>query len=73
MYPPGMYNAPVDTVCHHLRPLQVYMTVCFEKHNVTVVAADAMPITPQTFSQCVDVNAGQRCARLATCSGIDLL
>jgi hypothetical protein len=49
------------------------MTVCFEKHNVTVVAADAMPITPQTFSQCVDVNAGQRCARLATCSGIDLL
>jgi FtsP/CotA-like multicopper oxidase with cupredoxin domain len=38
----------------------VYMTVCFEKHNVTVVALDAAPVEPKTFSECVDVNTGQR-------------
>lgn len=38
----------------------VYLTVCFEGHNVTVVAADARPVTPVTFFECVDVNSGQR-------------
>eukprot|EP00879_Flechtneria_rotunda_P031612 GHRR01034549.1.p1 GENE.GHRR01034549.1~~GHRR01034549.1.p1 ORF type:complete len:321 (+),score=110.97 GHRR01034549.1:649-1611(+) len=38
----------------------VYMTVCFEKHNVTVVALDAAPVEPKTFNECVDVNTGQR-------------
>lgn len=38
----------------------VYLTICFGGHNVTVVAADSMPIQPQTFYQCVDVNSGQR-------------
>lgn len=38
----------------------VYMTVCIEKHNVTVVALDAAPVAPKTFYECVDVNAGQR-------------
>ncbi|KAF8065871.1 L-ascorbate oxidase [Scenedesmus sp. PABB004] len=38
----------------------LYMTVCFEKHDVTVVALDAAPVAPKTFSQCVDVNTGQR-------------
>ena len=37
----------------------VYMTVCFEGHNVSVVAADAVPIDPFP-SSCVDINAGQR-------------
>lgn len=37
----------------------VYMTVCFEGHNVTVIAADAVPIQPFTAS-CLDINAGQR-------------
>jgi L-ascorbate oxidase len=38
----------------------VYMTVCFEKHTVTVVALDAAPVTPRDFKECVDVNTGQR-------------
>jgi L-ascorbate oxidase len=38
----------------------VYMTVCFEKHSATVVAMDAAPVEPKTFSECVDVNTGQR-------------
>lgn len=39
---------------------KVYMTVCFEKHNVQVVALDAAPVAPKTFYQCVDINSGQR-------------
>lgn len=39
---------------------QVYTTVCFMGHNVTIVAADARPIVPVTLSECVDVNSGQR-------------
>lgn len=38
----------------------VYMTVCFEKHTVTVIALDAAPVEPKSFSECVDVNTGQR-------------
>eukprot|EP00878_Enallax_costatus_P033800 GHUV01037365.1.p1 GENE.GHUV01037365.1~~GHUV01037365.1.p1 ORF type:complete len:432 (+),score=88.08 GHUV01037365.1:181-1476(+) len=38
----------------------VYMTVCFEKHDVTVVALDAAPVEPKTYRECVDVNTGQR-------------
>jgi hypothetical protein len=38
----------------------VYLTVCFERHHVTVVALDAAPVTPKTFYECVDVNTGQR-------------
>jgi L-ascorbate oxidase len=38
----------------------VYTTVCFEKHDVTVVALDAAPVEPKTFKECVDVNTGQR-------------
>ena len=37
-----------------------YQTVCFEGHNVTVVAADATPTQPVSFGPCVDVNVGQR-------------
>lgn len=39
----------------------VYLTVCFEGHNVTLVAADASPIDPISFGPCVDLNSGQRC------------
>jgi len=39
----------------------VYMTVCFEKHSVTIVALDAAPVEPKSFYECVDVNTGQRC------------
>lgn len=38
----------------------VYMTVCFEKHDVTVVALDAAPVEPKTYRECVDINTGQR-------------
>lgn len=38
-----------------------YLSVCFSGHNVTVVAADAYPVSPFTAS-CVDINLGQRCA-----------
>lgn len=38
----------------------VYMTVCFEKHNITVIALDAAPVEPKSFYECVDVNTGQR-------------
>jgi len=41
----------------------VYMTVCFEKHDVTVVALDAAPVEPRTFEECVDINSGQRYVR----------
>lgn len=46
---------------------QVYMTVCFQNHTATVVAADAMPVAPQSFYECVDVNAGQRCVARQAC------
>ena len=39
----------------------MYQTVCFEEHAVTVVAADAYP-TKHVHTECVDINAGQRCA-----------
>jgi len=38
----------------------VYQTVCFEKHDVTVVAMDGNPVKPITFRECVDINMGQR-------------
>ena len=38
----------------------VYLTVCFEGHNVTLIAADASPIDPISFGSCVDINSGQR-------------
>ncbi|KAL3145498.1 hypothetical protein ABBQ32_003322 [Trebouxia sp. C0010 RCD-2024] len=38
----------------------LYQTVCFEGHNVTVIAADATPTEPISFGPCVDVNSGQR-------------
>ena len=42
----------------------VYMTVCFEGHNVTVVALDGFPVQPfvPPVPGCVDVNAAQRSA-----------
>ena len=36
-----------------------YQTVCFEGHNVTIVAADAVPVDP-LLTKCVDINIGQR-------------
>ncbi|KAG1672998.1 hypothetical protein FOA52_005928 [Chlamydomonas sp. UWO 241] len=45
----------------------VYITVCFGGHNVTVVAADVMPVTPfMAPNGCVDVNVGQRLDVLVT-------
>ena len=40
----------------------VYLTVCFEGHNVTVVALDGFPVLPfvPPVPGCVDVNAAQR-------------
>ncbi|KXZ44185.1 hypothetical protein GPECTOR_71g546 [Gonium pectorale] len=43
----------------------VYMTLCFEGHNVTLLAADAMPVAPVS-TRCVDVNSGQRLDVLLT-------
>ena len=37
----------------------VYTTVCFEGHNVTVIATDAFPVAPFVTS-CVDLNVAQR-------------
>ncbi|PSC72452.1 DNA-directed RNA polymerase III subunit RPC5 [Micractinium conductrix] len=44
-----------------------YQTICFEGHDVTLVAADAVPIEPIAAAQlnasrpgCVDINSGQR-------------
>lgn len=36
-----------------------YQTVCFEGHNVTIVAADAVPVDP-IVAKCIDINIGQR-------------
>lgn len=38
----------------------VYQIVCFEGHNVTLVAIDASPVNPLEVGECVDVNLGQR-------------
>jgi L-ascorbate oxidase len=40
----------------------VYTSVCFEGHNVTVIASDATPTDPLNMT-CVDVNSGQRWVR----------
>ena len=37
----------------------LFLSVCFDRHNVTIVAADAYPVNPQPVS-CVDINLGQR-------------
>jgi L-ascorbate oxidase len=37
-----------------------YQIVCFEGHNVTLVAIDARPVNPIEVGECVDVNLGQR-------------
>ena len=38
----------------------LHQTVCFEGHNMTILAADAIPTDPVSFGPCVDVNSGQR-------------
>lgn len=39
----------------------LYQTVCFEGHNVTIVAADAVPTAPlAAANNCIDVNSGER-------------
>lgn len=39
----------------------VHQSVCFEGHEVTIVAADAVPIEPiKAPGGCVDINSGQR-------------
>lgn len=37
----------------------LYQTVCFDRHNVTIFAADAYPVNLLPVS-CVDINLGQR-------------
>jgi Multicopper oxidase len=37
-----------------------YLTLVFESHPVTIVAADAVPVEPLDVDQ-VDINLGQRC------------
>lgn len=46
----------------------VYLSVCFEGHNVTLISADAVPVDPIVYGpgQCVDVNSGQRMDVLLT-------
>ncbi|GIL43898.1 hypothetical protein Vafri_1486 [Volvox africanus] len=43
----------------------VFMTVCFERHNVTLIAADAIPTVPVS-TRCLDINSGQRLDVLLT-------
>lgn len=44
----------------------VYQTLCFEGHNLTVIATDARPVEPRHVGSCVDVNMGQRVDALLT-------
>lgn len=37
-----------------------FSTLCFEGHNVTIIAADATPTEPISYGECVDVSSGQR-------------
>mmetsp|Transcript_37681 Transcript_37681/g.83915 ORF Transcript_37681/g.83915 Transcript_37681/m.83915 type:complete len:698 (-) Transcript_37681:961-3054(-) len=37
----------------------LYVTVCFEEHDVTLFTADTTPVDPQDRT-CVDINSGQR-------------
>lgn len=51
-------------------PLPLAQTVCFEGHDVTIVAADAVPVEPikaSALNGCIDINSGQRCVLLVTC------
>ncbi|GIL81975.1 hypothetical protein Vretimale_1452 [Volvox reticuliferus] len=43
----------------------VFMTICFEGHNVTLIAADAIPTAPIS-TRCLDLNSGQRLDVLLT-------
>ena len=36
-----------------------YQSVCFEGHDLTIVAADAYPVQPVNVT-CLDINSGQR-------------
>lgn len=47
----------------------LYSTVCFGRHNVTIIAADAYPVNPLTVS-CVDINLGQRWVLLGQVSAL---
>ena len=38
----------------------VYLTVCIESHTLVLVALDGNPVAPRSFSECVDINSGQR-------------
>lgn len=40
----------------------LFYTACFDRHNVTIIAADAYPVTPLPVT-CVDINLGQRCGQ----------
>ncbi len=40
---------------------QQYLTVCFERHKVSLLAADTTPLDqPEMPNGCVDINSGQR-------------
>ena len=43
------------------RAVAVRQTLCFQGHNLTIVAADGYPTKPLMVS-CLDINLGQRCA-----------
>ena len=43
------------------RPGAARQTLCFEGHNLTIVAADGYLTKPLVVS-CLDINLGQRCA-----------
>ena len=38
----------------------LYQIVCFEGHNVTLVAVDSRPVDPLEIGECVNVNLGNR-------------
>ncbi|KAK9792751.1 hypothetical protein WJX73_006180 [Symbiochloris irregularis] len=46
--------------------LEAIQTICFEKHNITLIAVDAVPTEPISFGECMDVNSGQRADILLT-------
>lgn len=40
---------------------EAHMTVCFDKHEITIVQADGTPMEPLMMSDgCVDINTGER-------------
>ena len=63
---PSTTRTPPNSAVHVAdRAGAARQTLCFEGHNLTIVAADGYLTKPLVVS-CLDINLGQRCAAAAS-------